>query len=239
VSAHAPHLGQPILHVGTSLRTARAAMVLLHGRGATADGVLDLAQALDIDGVAHFAPQAAGNTWYPNRFIAPIESNEPGISSAMYMLDDLLLAILEAGIPNERIVLLGFSQGGCLALEYAARHARRYGGVVGLSAGLIGPDGTPRDYPGSFDGAPVFLGCSDADAHIPLPRVHETAEAFTRLRAEVDVRIYPGMGHVVNADELDAVRGILGRLTGRAGGDGAGSERRAAAFTRAGFLSGL
>jgi predicted esterase len=239
VSAHAPHLGQPILHVGTSLRTARAAMVLLHGRGATADGILDLAQVFDIDGVAYFAPQAAGNTWYPNRFIAPIESNEPGISSAMYMLDDLLRAIVEAGIPGEGIVLLGFSQGGCVALEYAARHARRYGGVVGLSAGLIGPEGTPRDYAGTFDGTPVFLGCSDVDPHIPLPRVRESAEVCTRLGAQVDVRIYPGMGHVVNPDELDAVRGILGRLTGPPDGDGAPSERRTAASSRAGFLSGL
>lgn len=191
-------------------------MVLLHGRGATADGILDLAQALQAPGVAFFAPQAAGNTWYPNRFTAPIASNEPGISSAMAMLDDLHHAIVEAGIPNERVVLLGFSQGGCLALEYAARHARRYGGVVGLSAGLIGPDGTPRDYAGSFDGTPVFLGCSDVDSHIPLPRVHESANVLRRMGAEVDVRIYPGMGHTVNADEMDAVRGILASVVATA-----------------------
>lgn len=197
-------------------------MVLLHGRGATADGILDLAQALNAPGVAYFAPQASGNTWYPNRFTAPIASNEPGISSAMAMIADLLRAIVESGIPNERIVLLGFSQGGCLALEYAARHARRYGGIVGLSAGLIGPDGTPRDYSGSFDGTPAFLGCSDVDAHIPLARVQESGDVLRRLGADVDVRIYPGMGHTVNADELDAVRGILSNVIATAG---AGANR--------------
>lgn len=188
-------------------------MVLLHGRGGTADGILDLAQALNAPGVAFFAPQASGNTWYPNRFTAPIASNEPGISSAMAMIADLLRAIVESGIPNERVVLLGFSQGGCLALEYAARHARRYGGIVGLSAGLIGPDGTPRDYAGSFDGTPAFLGCSDVDSHIPLARVSESADVLRRVGAQVDVRIYPGMGHTVNADELDAVRTMLSNVT--------------------------
>jgi predicted esterase len=212
-------------------------MVLVHGRGGTADGILDLAQALKTEDVAFFAPQAAGNTWYPNRFMAPIESNEPGISSAMFMLDDLLRAIVEAGIPLERLILLGFSQGGCLALEYAARRARRYGGVVGLSAGLIGPEGTPRDYPGAFDGTPVFLGCSDVDSHIPLPRVHESAGVLRRLGAEVDVRIYPGMGHLINADEMEAVRGIVGRVTSGAGGDGAGASRTAPS-PRAGHLAG-
>lgn len=213
----APHLGQPILHVGASLRDASAAMVLLHGRGATADGILDLAQALNAPGTAFFAPQAGGNTWYPNRFTAPIASNEPGISSAMAMIADLMRAIAESGIPNERIVLLGFSQGGCLALEYAARHALRYGGIAGLSAGLIGPDDTPRDYTGSFDGTPMLLGCSDVDAHIPVARVHESADVLRRMGADVDVRIYPGMGHTVNADEMDAVRAMLSNVIATAG----------------------
>jgi predicted esterase len=121
-----------------------------------------------------------------------------------------------AGIPASRVVLLGFSQGACLALEFAARHARRYGGVVGLSGGLIGPDGTPRDYEGAFDGAPVFLGCSDMDPHVPVERVHETADVFQRMGAQVTKRIYPGMGHTVNADEIAAVREIVDAVAGPA-----------------------
>jgi predicted esterase len=183
-------------------------MILVHGRGATAADIMTLGAELMHPGVAYIAPQAAGNAWYPNPFTAPIESNEPYLSSALEVLGSLL-AMVEKSIPDDRIILLGFSQGACLTLEFAARHARRYGGVVGLSGGLIGPDGTPRDYPGAFDGTPAFLGCSDVDPHIRKDRVLEAADVFTRMSAKVTARLYPQMGHTVSAEEIQAVREIV------------------------------
>lgn len=204
-----PHQGQPIVTGGAPLATARGALILTHGRGATAESILSLAPLLGADDLAWFAPQASGNTWYPFSFLSPIPQNEPGITSGIQVLRDLVAYIEKAGIPAERIVLAGFSQGACLTLEFGARHARRYGALVGFSGGLIGPDGTPRDYAGSLDGTPVFLGCSDVDAHIPLARVHESATVLTRLGGLVDERIYPGMPHTVIDDETAAVREII------------------------------
>ena len=204
------HQGQPLLTGGVPLAEASAAVLMLHGRGASAESILTLTQELgDPPGFAYAAPQAAGHTWYPYSFLAPIEANEPSLSSALAAVGEAVDHLRAAGLPRERIVLLGFSQGACLALEYAARHAGRFGGVVGLSGGLIGPDDTPRDYTVSLDGTPVFLGCSDIDAHIPLARVHETDAVLQRLGGQVDTRIYPGMGHTVNQDEIDAVRALL------------------------------
>lgn len=184
-------------------------MILVHGRGATAESILGLANELGLDDVACIAPQAAGNTWYPYSFLTPIPQNEPGISSGMGVIAAILGKLENDGVDARRVALLGFSQGACLALEYAARHARRYAGVFGLSGGLIGPPGTPRDYAGSFDNTPVFLGCSDVDPHIPLERVMESAAVFRQMGAAVDERIYPGMGHVVNPDEIAAVRALV------------------------------
>jgi predicted esterase len=203
-----PHQGQPVLEAGEPLATARAAMLLLHGRGATAADIMTLGAELMHPGFAYVAPQAAGSAWYPHPFTAPLADNEPYLSSALETIGSLLASI-EKTIHAERVILLGFSQGACLTLEFAARHARRYGGVVGLSGGLIGPDGTPRDYPGKFDQSPVFLGCSDVDPHIGKDRVVEADEVFRRLQADVTTRIYPGMGHTVNADELEAVRKLV------------------------------
>ncbi|MEN9936931.1 MAG: hypothetical protein RLZZ387_3510 [Chloroflexota bacterium] len=207
-----PHQGQPLLRRGAHLEQARAAMIMVHGRGASAADILTLADELAHPAFGYLAPQAAGGTWYPNRFIAPLASNEPHLSSALQAVADALAQVEAAGIPPERTVLLGSSQGACLALEFAARNARRYGGVVALSGGLIGPDGTPRDYPGALDGTPVFLGCSDVDFHIPVGRVHEAAEVMGRMGGLVDERIYPGMGHTINMDEVGAVRAIMGGL---------------------------
>ncbi len=204
-----PHQGQPLLTAGEPLERARAVMLMLHGRGASAADILSFAGELAQPGFAYLAPQAAGNTWYPNSFLAPIPSNEPHLTSALNMIDSLLARITAAGIPLERVTLLGFSQGACLMLEYVARHARRYGGVVGWSGGLIGPDGTPRDYPGSLDGAPIFLGCSDIDPHIPLARVELTAETLRRMGGAVTKRIYPDMEHTVNQDEIAFVREMM------------------------------
>lgn len=186
-------------------------MVLLHGRGAGADDILALADEFQTADVAYLAPQAAGNTWYPYSFLTPIEKNEPWLTSALTLLSRLVGVLVDQGMPAERIGLLGFSQGACLAQEFAARHARRYAAVIGLSGGLIGPPGTPRNYTGSLDGTPVFLGCSDVDPHIPLDRVHESAEVCRTLGATVDERIYRGMGHTVNSDEILAVRTLLAK----------------------------
>lgn len=202
------HHGLPVARYGAKVETASAAMILLHGRGATARDILMLAHEFRAPHVAFLAPQAANATWYPNRFIAPVATNEPWLSSALAVIDGLVAALVSAGIPHERISLLGFSQGGCLATEYAARHPRRYAGVVGLSAGLIENGDQPRSYAGSLDGTPVLLGCSDVDFHIPLVRVERTAQIFAALGAVVDKRIYPGMGHTVNQDEIEAIQGM-------------------------------
>jgi len=203
------HQGQPILHTGAPLEQAKAAMILVHGRGATAESILSLVPEIDQPGFAYLAPQATNQTWYPNSFLMPIASNEPWLSSALETVGSVLKAVNEAGISSERVILLGFSQGACLATEFAARNAQRFGGVVGLSGGLIGPDGTPRDYAGSLDGTPVFLGCSDVDFHIPKERVQHSAEILQQLGGNVTVRLYANMGHTVIEDELEAVRAMM------------------------------
>jgi phospholipase/carboxylesterase len=212
--ARDPHAGQPVLTAGAAPARAKAAVLLVHGRGASAADILTLADEFEQPGVAYWAPQAAGGTWYPNRFMEPLESNEPWLSAALGKLGAVLAQIEAAGIPPEKTVLLGFSQGACLATEFGARHARRYGGLVGFSGGLIGPEGTPRDYAGSLAGTPVFLGCSTMDPHIPAGRVEESAEVLGRLGGSVTTRLYPQMGHTVNQDEVKWVKGLLGELVG-------------------------
>jgi predicted esterase len=204
-----PHAGQAVLRYGVSLADARLAVILVHGRGGSADDMIGLAEELHAPGVAYLAPSAANHTWYPSSFLAPIKQNEPGITSGLNVLAGLIHTLAIDGIPPERVVILGFSQGACLSLEFAARHARRYAGVIGLSGGLIGPPGTPRAYDGTLESTSVFLGCSDIDPHIPLERVHESADVFRRLGASVDERIYPRMGHTIDEDELEAVRALL------------------------------
>jgi predicted esterase len=204
-----PHQGQPVLTVGDTPRGANAAVVMIHGRGASARDILSLVPELEVPGYSYLAPQAAGSTWYPYSFMAPIPDNEPGLSSGLAVIQEILTQLAAEGVPAERTILLGFSQGACLALEYAARNPRKYGGVVGLSGGLIGPDGTPWEYTGSLATTPVFLGCSDIDPHIPKKRVLESAQTLEELGGEVTMRLYEGMGHLVNQDELSFVRGIL------------------------------
>jgi predicted esterase len=203
-----PHQGQAVLQAGEPLGKASAAMILVHGRGASAADIMTLGAELMHPGLAYLAPQAAGGAWYPNPFTAPIDANEPYLSSALEAVGSVLASI-EKMIPANRIILLGFSQGACLTLEFVARHARRYGGIAGLSGGLIGPEGTPRDYPGDFQGTPAFLGCSDVDPYIAKERVVEAGEVLTRMRADVTVRLYPQMGHTVSAEEISAVAGMI------------------------------
>jgi predicted esterase len=184
-------------------------MLMLHGRGASAEDILSVANEFEQPGFTYLAPEAAGNTWYPNRFLVPLAENEPWLSSALAFVAEVFAEIINAGIPREKIMLLGFSQGACLTLEFAARNAHRYGGVVGLSGALIGPQGTPRDYPGSLAGTPVFLGCSDVDFHVPKEYVQQTAEVMEHLGGEVTLRLYPNMGHTINQDEIDSVRRMM------------------------------
>ncbi len=189
-------------------------MILVHGRGATAEDILLTCRGLVRPGFAFLAPQAAGNAWYPYGFMEPLERNEPWLSSALDLLA-VLLRRVEETVPAARVILLGFSQGACLTLEFAARNARRHGAVVGLSGGLIGPDGTPRDYPGSLAGTPVFLGCSDVDPHIPAARVVESGEVLRGLGGNVEVHLYPGMGHEVSGEELRLVGRLMAALERR------------------------
>jgi predicted esterase len=228
-----PHGGQRVVAAGRPAGEAAAAVILVHGRGATAESMLDLAAALERPDLAYLAPQAAADTryprsWYPQSFMAPLAANEPGLSSALGVLAGLIERLAAAGVPPARTVLLGFSQGACLALELAARQPRRYGGLIGFSGGLIGPPGTPRDGlgppgappgEGPLAGTPVFLGCSDRDPHVPKARVDETAGVLARLGARVTERIYPGMGHTVVADEIASARAMLALLAPDAGPD--------------------
>src|SRR5256886_11474297 len=200
--------GQRIVQGGEPLASARAAMILLHGRGASAEDIMTIASEVQQPGWAYLAPQAAGGAWYPPPFTARLKASEPFLSAALAMISKLVERV-EPTIPAQRIVLLGFSQGACLTLEWAARNPRRYGAIVGLSGGLIGPDDTPRDHPGSFDQTPAFLGCSDVDPYIAKERVLDAAEVFERIGAAVTVRLYPGMGHMVGAEETALVRGLV------------------------------
>lgn len=207
--ANEPHAAQPVLRAGPSTEDARLVAILLHGRGASAEDILGLADHFSARDIAYLAPQAAGSGWYPYSFLAPIAQNEPWLGSALRLVADLADDLTQEGIPAERLVVMGFSQGACLTLEFAARHARRYAAVVAFTGGLIGPAGTRRDYTGDFAGTPVFIGASDVDPHVPLERVQESTAVFRRMGAIVDERIYPRMGHTINADELHAVDALL------------------------------
>jgi len=212
IRSEGPHHGQPIVAAGAPVASARAVGVLLHGRGATALSILDLGDAINRPDIAWLAPQARGNTWYPNRFVAPIESNEPWLSSALAAVGDVVAQVEEAGAPRSRIVLIGFSQGACLALEALIRTPGIAGGAAGLSGGLIGPPGTAWPDAGRLDDVPVFLGCSDVDFHIPKERVLESADVLRARGAEVTAILYPGMDHTVNADEIAHVQAIVDRV---------------------------
>ena len=204
-----PHSTQQILTAGELLESAKAVMIMIHGRGASARDILSIAQHVHMDGFAYLAPQAAHSTWYPQRFIVPQNDNEPWLSSAKDRVGHVLQMALDAGIPAEKVIFLGFSQGACLATEYPARYPKRYGGIIALSGGLIGTDDEITGYEGSLDSTPVFLGCSDVDFHIPKERVEATAKALEGISANVTMKLYPGMGHTVNDDELQYVQQIM------------------------------
>jgi phospholipase/carboxylesterase len=211
-----PHGGQPVASLGAPLGHGRGVVICVHGRNAEPRNILELADVLAFPDLTYLAPAAAGRTWYPLSFLAPREQNEPFLASALRALDELVERVIAAGVPRERIVLLGFSQGACLACEYAWQHPARYGGLVAFSGGLVGPPGTAWDSSGrpGLDGLPVFLGCSDVDSHVPKTRVDETAVVFGMMGAQVTERIYPGMGHLVSDDEITQARVVITRALG-------------------------
>ena len=206
-----PHAGQPVEHRGAPLEDAERAVVLLHGRGARALGMLQFADDLPSEDTAFLAPQASRATWYPKSFLEPTSENEPHFSSALALVGDVIDDATDH-VPRERVLLLGFSQGACLASEFVARNPGRYGGLVVFSGGLHGPEGTTWEYDGNLDETPVFLGCSDRDPHIPAERVHDTRDVFASMGADVTERIYEGMGHGVNEDELEYAAGMVADL---------------------------
>jgi predicted esterase len=207
-----PHAGQPVQRAGVPLDEARAAVIMVHGRGARPESILELAPHIGHPRVAYLAPAASGGTWYPKSFMAPTEENEPGISSGIAVVHSLIDEVVAAGISPDRIMLLGFSQGACLTSTAAQRRPHRYGGVMVFSGGLIGPPGTAWSEQGSFDLTPAFFGCSDVDAHVPEARVRESAAVYERMGAELTLRIYPAMGHLVNEEEVSFARDLLSQL---------------------------
>jgi predicted esterase len=205
------HEDQPLLQSGVALDQARAALIMLHGRDGAAEDMLAIARQIRLNDLAALAPSADDGRWFPYSSMVPTQQNEPSLSSAMNVVHSLVQEAELSGVPTERIFLFGFSQGGSVALEYAARKPRAYGGVVGLSAGLIGPPGTSWESEQSLAGTPVFLGCSDVDPQMPRSRVEESAEAFKALRARVFVKFYPGMGHTINAEEIKALNQVIAK----------------------------
>ena len=193
---------------------AKGVVLLIHGRGATAESILPLADVVGFPDLCWLAPQAEGYTWYPQSFMAPTAANEPHLSRALDRIAMIIADVLAAGVEAGHFSVIGFSQGACLASETVLRNPRPYGFLGVLSGGAIGPPGTPRDYAGSLGGARVFLGCSDHDPHIPLSRVKETSAVFARMGADVTERIYPGASHGINDDEIAHLRAGLQALAG-------------------------
>lgn len=214
--AHVPDLFSMIhnptnfITAGVPLAEAKRVMILVHGRGSSAESMLSLTTYLDAPDMAFVAPQATDNMWYPHSFLQPMDRNEPYLSSALLVLD-MLKARIQAdyNVKTTQLYWLGFSQGACLLLESLARNPAAYGGIFGLSGGLIGPDGTPRAYEGTFAETPVVLGISDPDTHVPKARVLETEAVYTALGASVQTRFYPDGGHTINEDEVYLVNAVL------------------------------
>ncbi|MGB2634604.1 MAG: dienelactone hydrolase family protein [Candidatus Acidiferrum sp.] len=204
-----PHRNQPVIHRGATIESANAAIVLLHGRGASAEDILGLVNEFQMPGTAYLAPEAASHTWYPYSFLAPIERNEPWLTSALDLVAATLAKLKSSGMPSEKVALMGFSQGACLATEFVARNPRRYAALVAFTGGLIGPEGTPFHYSGALDGTPCFLGSGDPDPHVPWERVKESASALSALGGKVTLKRYPGMPHTISEDEISEAKKLL------------------------------
>ncbi len=204
-----PHAGQQVLRAGAHIDDATSAVIAIHGRGASAGDIMGVAQAIDSPNVAWLAPDAASHTWYPYSFLMPVAQNQPFLDSALSVIGGLLQHLEDSGIPSEKTVLLGFSQGACLAAEFVARHPRRYGGLVVFSGGLIGESIDPQGYTGALADTPIFGGCSDTDPHIPRERFEISGQVLADLGGAVDFRVYPGMDHTINLDELTTAKALI------------------------------
>jgi phospholipase/carboxylesterase len=204
-----PHHNQPVIHRGAAIKSANGAIILLHGRGASAEDIFGLADELQLPGIAYFAPEAAGHTWYPYSFLSPLERNEPWLTSALDLIAATLEKLESSGMPSKKITLMGFSQGACLATEFVARNPRRYAGLVAFTGGLIGPEGTGFHYSGNLEGTPCFLGSGDPDPHVPWERVKESASILRVVGGKVTLKRYPGMPHTISEDEISEARKLL------------------------------
>jgi predicted esterase len=204
-----PHRKQPVVTRGMALGEAAGAVILLHGRGASAEDILGLAEELDLPNLAYLAPQAAGHTWYPNSFLAPVEQNEPWLTSALELVRTVVERVAEAGISRDKIAIMGFSQGACLATEFVARNPIRFSALIAFTGGLIGPPGTVFRYSPDLGGTPCFLGSGDPDPHVPWERVEESASVLTRIGGIVTLKRYPGMPHTISLDEIEEAKKIL------------------------------
>ena len=207
-----PHQGQQLVRAGTELPNAAGALILLHGRGGSAADILELGRSLSPAGWALLAPQAAGHTWYPYSFLAPREQNEPYLTSALEQVRSVVATSVAAGIPREKLVLAGFSQGACLGSEFVGRNAARYGGLLAFTGGLVGPLGLPLSLSGDLAGTPVLLSSGDPDPHVPRDRVAETADLMRRINGSVLLRRYPGRPHTISTDEMEVAREVLAKV---------------------------
>ncbi len=207
-----PHRNQPVLESGQPLDSAKAAVVLVHGRGASARDILSLAEELDHPEFAYLAPEATGHAWYPHSFLAPIGRNQPWLNSALSLLGEVVKRAVAVGIPQHKVAILGFSQGACLATEFVARNAARYGALIAFTGGLIGPPGTGFKYPGDLSGTPCFFGAGDPDPHVPWERVKQSASVLSTLGGVVTLRRYPGLPHTINQDEIEQAKKLLSPL---------------------------
>jgi phospholipase/carboxylesterase len=197
------HSKAAVHHFGEPLATAKGAVVLLHGRGGSAEDVLLLGREMYQPGIAYLAPQAANHTWYPYSFLAPREQNEPWLSSALKLVKGTVQVAIDGGIPAEKIVIGGFSQGACLSTEFVAANPKRYGGLIAFTGGLIGPEGSPLTQGGDLGGMPAFFGTGDPDPHVPWTRVQESAKIFEAMGARVTVRRYDLRPHTITREELE------------------------------------
>lgn len=194
---------------GKKLGEARKALIMIHGRGASADDILNVVPYLKVEDYALIAPQATNYTWYPYSFMSPPKQNEPWLSSAVNLLHELIIDLNNAGISDDQIYFLGFSQGACLTLEFVTRNARKWGGVAAFTGGLIGDRIYSENYHGDFNGTPIFIGTSNPDPHIPVERVHETAAILKKMNASVTAKIYPNMGHTISEDEIEKANQLI------------------------------
>ena len=192
-----------IIAAGKELNEKNKVLILLHGRGGSAEDILSFSSYLEVKDFALLAPQATNNTWYPYSFLAPPAQNEPWLSSALNLLKNLLSEIYSKGIPSENIYFAGFSQGACLTLEFVTRNANKYGGVVAFTGGLIGDKIYEENYSGDFKNTPVFIGTSDPDPHVPVERANATAKFLQKMNASVTLKVYPNMGHAISQDEIE------------------------------------